>query len=231
LPEESSLICGLIYFLVSALFDLLCVAYQPTSDWNEQASRLRGIIMINPRILAVLAFGFLAACTGVVVQDAPAPRGNYAERDFDYATRKGAIVTIVSGNPFGGSQTEFAALVRRLMYEQNRELPADFVASHSDRTSPPYKVVVAFNKTPSISPDEMCARPDAIGTVPDKQTLRIDLAFCDGDISKSDTSGYASNVTGITHPNFSALVRQATFTMLPEPGETDRDQQSGNRFR
>jgi len=186
--------------------------------------------MFRQSIFAIAVIGTVSGCTGVVVQDAPAPRGSYYEREFNYATGKGAILTIIAGNPFGGPKEEFDALVRRLMYKQNRELPAEFVASPGDRTRPPYKVVVAFNKEPGISPAEMCANPLAIPTVPEKTQLRIDIAFCHGDTSKSDTSGYASNVSSTADPKFASLIRQATYTMLPEPGATDRDKQSDRAF-
>ena len=184
--------------------------------------------MFARSLMLVGLFSMISGCTGVYVQDEPAPRGNYWEREFDYATRKGAIWTIVVGNPYGGSDKEFADLVRKTMYQQNRELPAEFVGNKSDRTSAPYKVVVVFNKTLSASPDELCAKSAGNKTIPEKSALRIDIAFCNGDTAKSDTSGYAENVSGIAHPNFAALIRQATYTMLPEPGATERENQSEN---
>lgn len=186
--------------------------------------------MVRPPIFAIAVFGIVVGCTGVVVQDAPAPRGGYYDGEFDYASRKGAILTVIAGNPFGGSKFEFDNFVRGHMYGQNRELLADFVASQTERTSPPYKVVVAFNKGRSISPNEMCAKPQSIPIVQEKKELRINIAFCYGDTAKSDTSGYAQNVSGIAHPNFASLIRQATFTMLPEPGETESDRQSENKL-
>ncbi len=185
--------------------------------------------MVRHSIFAIAILGMVAGCT-VVVQDAPAPRGSYYTRDFDFATDKGAILTIVAGNPFGGQKKEFDALVRRHMYGQNRELAAEFVASHSDRTYPLYKVVVAFNKELGISPDEMCAAPLALRSLPQQRPLRIDIAFCKGDVSQSDTSGYAYKVSNTAHPNFASLIRQATFTMLPEEGATESDEDSDKRF-
>ncbi|MDA0651654.1 MAG: hypothetical protein O3C49_00060 [Proteobacteria bacterium] len=76
----------------------------------------------------------------------------------------------------------------------------------------------------------MCAKPLVLRTVPEERQLRIDIAFCQGDNSKSDTSGYAANVSGTADPNFAALIRQATYTMLPSTGDTDKERQSGNRF-
>jgi hypothetical protein len=101
---------------------------------------------------SIFAIGILGMLTGfaAVVQDVPAPRGSYFEREPEPATIKGAILTIIAGNPFGGPQKDFDDLVRRLMYGQNRELPTDFVASRNGRTIPPHKVVVAFNKDREI---------------------------------------------------------------------------------
>ena len=179
-------------------------------------------------LFAIAAAATVTACTGVIVQDAPAPRSSYHENDFDYATRHGAILTVVAGNPFDGSKGQFDDLVRGLMYGQNREQAADFVAEPNGRTSPPYKVVVAFNKAPPVSHDEMCANPKGVPTVQDKKQLRIDLAFCHGDEEKSGTSGYAYDVSGTSHLRFGALVRQATYTMLPPEGDTRNNEESEN---
>ena len=184
--------------------------------------------MVRHSFFAIALLGTIAGCTGVVVQDAPAPRASYDHRDFDFATDKGAILTIIAGNPFGGPQKEFDTLVRRHMYGQNRELAAEFVASHSARTNPLYKVVVAFNKELGISPNEMCAAPLALPSVPHQRRFRIDIAFCKGDASQSDTSGYADNVSSTADPNFASLIRQATYTMLPDEAGADLYENSEN---
>jgi len=186
--------------------------------------------MIRSLIISFAVLGAVAGCNVVVVQDEPAPRSGYYDGEFDYATGKGAMLTFVSGNPFGGPQQEFDDRVRRLMYGQNRGLPTEFVGSRSERTMPPYKIVVAFNKELHISPSDMCAKPLELRSVPEKTRLRIDIAFCHGDDPKSDTSGYVSGVSGIDDPKFADLVRQATLTMLPIPGDTKGDRDSGERF-
>jgi len=139
-------------------------------------------------------------------------------------------LTIISGNPFGGPQKDFDDLVRRLMYEQNRELPADFIASHNERTTPTYKAVAAFNKDREISSNSMCAEPGALRSVPQEKSLRIDIVFCHGDDAKSDTGGYANNVSETTDSNFLALICQATFAILPEEGLTDNDRRSKKKI-
>jgi len=146
---------------------------------------------------SIFAIGVLSMLTGyaAVVQDVPAPWGSYFERELKSATIKGVVLTIIAGKPFGGLQKDFDNLVRRLMYGQNRELPADFVASHNERPTPPYKVVVAFNKDRGMSSNLMCADPGALRSEPQEKPLRIDIVFCHGDVAKSDTGGYASNVS------------------------------------
>ena len=104
---------------------------------------------------AVLALA-VAGCGGVIVQDWPGPRPGYFKGDLDYATRHGAIVTVIRGNPFGGAKPDFDARVRGYMRGWNRGMDADFVARAGARTDPLYKVVVAFNLAPGISLYTLC---------------------------------------------------------------------------
>lgn len=184
--------------------------------------------MMRRPIFAIAMLSVLAGCSAVVVQDAPPPRGFYQEREFDLATLKGAIVTLVLGNPFGEPKAEFDALVRKLMYGQNREQKAEFVASPGERTTPPYKVVVGFNVDRAVSPNTMCANPQGVATRPEEKRLRIDIAFCYGDRAKSDTSGYVDGVTGTSDPKFAELIRRATYTMLPDENLMNRERDSEN---
>ena len=59
--------------------------------------------------------------------------------------------------------------------------------------------------------------------MPQEKPLRIDFVFWHGDDAKSDTGGYANNVSKTADPNLPALNCQATFAMLPEEGLTDND--------
>jgi len=46
----------------------------------------------------------IAGCSLVVVEYLPGPRANYFDGDFEYATHKGAIDTMIAGHPFGLSK-------------------------------------------------------------------------------------------------------------------------------
>ena len=173
---------------------------------------MRTYLGLFPLALSLIAGG----CTGVVVQDDPGPRGGYVIGDFDYAAGKGAIETIVTGNPFGGPKQAFDERVRALMKHQNRGVPAEFVAGQSDRTDPLYKVVVSFNLPRAFPNYNMCKDSKALPSEQHPDRLDIAIAFCYGDQVKSDTTGWVENVRDIDDPKFAKLVRSATLYMLTD---------------
>lgn len=164
---------------------------------------------------SVLVLG-LAGCGGaVVVQDSPGPRWSYFDGDFEYATRDGAIVTEVVGNPFQMPKDRFDAEVRRLMRNRTLGPPVEFVAGATPgKTDPLYKVVVAFNALPNMSGHELCKRgtgtPTRAGGV-----LDMAVAFCIGDSLKSEASGHTAPVAGPDAPRFAKLVRDVTLALIP----------------
>ena len=176
-------------------------------------------LRLIPLVVSLVAAG----CTGVVVQDNPNPRGRYFVGDFDYAAGKGAIETIVVGNPFGGPKPAFDNHVRDLMRHQNRGVPAEFVAGQNGRTSPLYKVVVAFNLPRDFPNYNMCKSPTGMPSQHHTGKLDIAIAFCEGDEVKSDTTGYATDVQSANDPKFAELVRYATLYMVSDFDHTQDD--------
>ena len=122
----------------------------------------------------------LGACSGVVVDDLPGPRYNYFDGDFEYATRDGAIVTVITGNTFGMPKAQFDKIVLDNMQGQNRGPPARFVATpEKGKTDPLYKVVVAFNPAKSVSGWEMCKDVEKTPTDSTiKDNAEMAIAFC-----------------------------------------------------
>ena len=157
------------------------------------------------------------ACTGVLIEDAPGldSRASYYRGEFDYATRNGAIMTTIVGNPFAAPKPGFDARVVGLMKEQNRGVPAEFVAAHGARTDPVFSVVVAFNMAPGISPNRLCREPATVQTAPHSRDLRMSAAFCHGDALQSDAAGVAYQLAGPDDPKFAELVRGVTNAMVP----------------
>jgi hypothetical protein len=102
------------------------------------------------------------------------------------------------------------------MKHQNRGVPAEFVAGQTERTSPLYKVVVAFNLPRDFPSYNMCKNPTGMPSRHHTGRLNIAIAFCEGDEVKSDTTGYASNVLSANDPKFAELVRYATLYMVSD---------------
>lgn len=182
-----------------------------------------------PSLISMLALPLvLSGCTGVYVQDDPGPRGRYFVGDFDYATGNDRVIeTVVTGNPFDMPAQQFGDLVRSLMRHQNRGVPAEFVAGQGARTSPLYKVVVAFNLPRSFANFNMCKNPAALPSQPRAGRLNIAMAFCEGDEVKSDTTGYAFGVQNARDPKFAELVRYTTLYMISDYDPLQDD--SGDR--
>ncbi len=167
--------------------------------------------------IAVLGLSALlvGACNIVLVNDNPGPRWSYFDGDFEYATHRGAIVTEVTGNPFGGNQGSFANTVRSQMLNQVSGAPAEFVSAHGPKTVRPYKVVVAFNAPPNHDGHDLCQKGANTPSQPSSGTLRMGIAFCIGDSLKSDASGQVSGLTGIGDAKFMELVQEVTRAMIP----------------
>lgn len=172
--------------------------------------------------LSLLALGLGACANAVLVLDSPGPRHAYFDGDFEYATRDGAVVTEVAGNPFAMPKERFDTEVRRLMYGQTEGLPVSFVERPtSGKTDPTYKVVVAFNALPSVSGFDLCEKGSLTPTRTDGRELQMAIAFCIGDELKSETSGFTSTVAGPDAPRFAQLVREVTQALIPRQDGED----------
>jgi hypothetical protein len=157
----------------------------------------------------------IAGCSFVIVEDLPGPRANYFDGDFEYATSKGAIVTVVAGNPFGLPQPQFDNAVRRDMARSVVIGRAKFVAAADEETLAPFKVVVAFNTAPNISNVSLCRRGAKTPVMPNKDSTNVKISFCDGDRLKSGSAAWVTGASGIDDRKFKDLIKQAAIAMLP----------------
>lgn len=177
-------------------------------------------------LLATITGLILGGCNLVLVQATPGPRANYFDGDFEFATNKGAIVTVIAGNPFGTSQQRLNAIVRQQMNKTIDAGNSNFVASPGETTVAPFKVVVAFNALPSVSNDDLCSQGTSTPTQNKPGVTTVNMAFCDGDRLKSGTIAYIHGLTSIDDSGFRELVSQATINMIPlqdgeEAGESN----------
>jgi hypothetical protein len=161
----------------------------------------------------------LASCNAVIVESYPHIPAGYNEGDFEQATRKGAITTIVVGSPFSAQSGDFADRVRALMKDRVGIAPVTFVPSPGDNTTAPFKVVVVFNARDNASNSTICETGDkATTTAGGTGQVSVTMVFCEGNSSKSGTRGRVSGAQGPNDSKFVSLVRQVTSLMIPPPG-------------
>jgi len=157
----------------------------------------------------------LAGCTFVIVEDMPGPRANYFDGDFEYATSKGSIVTVVAGNPFGLPKDQFDDAIRRDLTKFVTVGTAKFVANAGPDTIAPFKVVVAFNTEPRISKGDLCKHGASTPVVSLQGETNVKMVFCDGDRVKSGSAAWVHGASGAGDRRFKDLVKQAAVVLIP----------------
>jgi hypothetical protein len=163
--------------------------------------------------LAAISALALSGCQFVMVEDSPGPRTSYYDGDFEYAGHKGAIYTIVRGNPFGGPQEKFAKIVRATMKNRARAgRPVSFIGKQDETTYKPYKVVVGFNPG-NRDGDDLCKSADYPQSRGD--TTKVVMTFCFGDSLKSSSTGWVDGLKSVNDANFAKLVKETTNAMIP----------------
>lgn len=174
------------------------------------------------RVIVPVAALMITGCSSVIVEDLAGPRFSYFDGDFEHATNKGSIVTLVTGNPFGIDQTQFGNAVRRDMRNQvDVATEANFVAADDGATVPPYRVVVAFNPPSHIGNHELCENGAKTPGRPPSNNVEVRMAFCYGDSLKSGSAAWVSGLSGPTDPRFGELVRKAAHSLVPSQDGED----------
>ena len=174
------------------------------------------------KVLSAAIMGLtIAGCSLVLVEDMPGPRANYFDGDFEFATHKGAIVTMVAGNPFGLPKDQFDDAVRRDLAKSVSIGTAKFVAAAGEQTVAPFKVVVAFNTASSIDNHDLCKQGANIPITPQTGEVNVKMAFCDGDNLKSGSTAWVGGASTAQDARFKDLVKQAAVAMLPAQDSED----------
>lgn len=178
---------------------------------------------------ALAAALILGGCAGsIVVYEYPGPQRSYWDGDFRYATHKGAILTEVHGNPFPMPMDRFRDLVLTHMKDAAKGPPASFVATASQGTVAPYKVVAVFNAATGSVTDDMCADGAAVTRTEAGPRVRLDMVFCLGDEVKTEVAGTVGGLTGTADPKFRDLVRAVTYAMIPSQDGEDTGDDGGD---
>ena len=174
---------------------------------------------LSNRTLITAAAIVLTGCNAVIVESYPSIPAGYNEGDFEQATSKGAITTIVVGNPFSNQSADFADRVRAFMKDQVGTAPVTFVPSPGPSTTAPFKVVVVFNARDDVSNSTICEVGDTAPTTGGGTgQVSVTMVFCEGSRPRSGTRGRISGVQGLNDSKFISLVQQVANLMIPPPG-------------
>lgn len=165
------------------------------------------------RTLGIAGLLATAACTNApVVYEAGPSTSNYMDGEFEAAAKDGQVRTEVRGNPFGIAQNRLEIAVTSAMRGANRG-PDVVFTTHPAGTSP-YKVVVVFDLPVGLVNSSICA-PSGADPVRSGGAASMTAAFCrDGSLMSFGTARLDGPV-GIDSPGFRALVRDATYAMIP----------------
>jgi len=167
------------------------------------------------------ATNLLSACNAVIVQSYSSIPPNYNEGYFGLAATKGAIATIVAGNPFSTQSWNFGAgnfedRVRALMKDRVGRFPVSF---HGANTTKPYRVVVVFNLRSNVDNRTICRMEKQTPmTANSPSQVSVAIVFCDGNNLKSGIGGRVGGVKDQSDPKFISLIRQEARSIIPPSG-------------
>jgi len=126
---------------------------------------------------------------------------NYQPGEAVY--RGNQLPVYVMGDPFGPFQPGFPPAVIDAMQGQGFSGAAKFVPGPAGQ-APPYSVFMIFDPPPALSPQQVCARPDLVTTLPPDPQGRLPLlaVLCGGNRYLSAASGTVAASTGPADPEF-----------------------------
>ncbi len=164
-------------------------------------------------LVLLLAGGLLSGCA----QEAPrtgAP-GEDARRALAEHRRQGPIQTLVLGNPFAMDQSRLDSLVTQAMAEGVTGLEVAFTAHPEQAAAAEPHLVVVLNPAREPPAFAACRDPQAIGTLPAAETLKVFAAFCQGD-RPLDAVQEEGRVAGPTDRNFQRLLWRTSGALFPD---------------
>ncbi len=163
--------------------------------------------------------GGLAACMGGAVD--PPYIGTFNPATMNYMAAKGTVYTQVVGNPFAAPQKEVDRTVTGTMYGAHFGPNLRFSTKRDPDNTSPYRVVVAFDPGPNLTPAGLCknshrsAAATTAATATGTDTVRVMLALCASSYRESSVTGRVSGVTDPKDAAFKALIRQMTGQLFP----------------
>ncbi len=164
----------------------------------------------------------LAACGRGAVTVQPPIIGSYDPEMLGYAASRGAILTEVTGNPFGVPKHDVDAAVASSMTGATFGRHVTFAAKVSPDYASPYRVVFLLGPAPGAQSSRLCDDPDQPTAVP-VDRLRALAAFCGAETVINSIAGSAPKTALPNDPAFRELIRRMTMDLFPiEDPDDDR---------
>ncbi|MFQ5971244.1 MAG: hypothetical protein ACE5Q3_02865 [Alphaproteobacteria bacterium] len=159
----------------------------------------------------------LAGCgsAGTFVQDRSYMRDNTPT--FSYIAGGRDMSTVVVGNPFGGSDEDFAARVTEILNARNTRQRTNFTTAPGSSARSEYRVVLAFNTPRATGRADICRDPSVLATSENgERPVRLQMGFCLNAFSLTYVRGRLGDVESAEDQRFSDFLAQGLLLTQPE---------------
>ncbi len=165
--------------------------------------------------LALTCFLTLAGCAGSAIVHGTDIDDGYSTGEIGYAAGGGGLRVEVGGNPFGGDDTAFAAIVAEAIQGANSGPRVRFVPPPEETPRPEYRLRLVFNGPEASRSGIFCAETPAVPASPGADGIRVLAGFCRGERALTYLAANTGPVTGPGDPAFRDFLRQVTAQALP----------------
>ena len=190
--------------------------------------RIKGLMAASlTGLLAACAYGGATGPGGVVVSQEYVG-SSYDPADLGFAQSRGGVLLRVSGQPFGGDETELAETVGTLLESSHFGPPVDFIVAPPEDFRSAYKVVVVFDAPLATSAPQLCRSDPRAVEADGSDGLRIMAAYCIGTDRVTSAVVNVGPVGGLDDPAFASANRALGLALFPPASANDELRRSGD---
>jgi hypothetical protein len=185
---------------------------------------------VRASMVAVLVGALLiAGCAGQPVLYNHFINSGYSPTEFGVGAGRKDLRTVLSGDPFGVGDAEFAAATIALLNRHQPFLqPTHFTTTPGENASPRHRMVLFFDQ-PRIPVFQLCrarlpAPPARPAEPVPEPTLHVAAAFC---LHGGELTAVQGKIDGVEDPNdpkFDRLLGQIVLALFPPVDPNDDDE-------
>jgi hypothetical protein len=185
---------------------------------------------VRASMAAVLVGGLLiVGCAGQPVLYNHFINSGYSPTEFGVGAGRKDLRTVLSGDPFGVGEAEFAAATIALLNRHQPFLqPTHFTTTPGENASPRHRMVMIFDQ-PRIPVFKLCRarlpdHPARPAEPAPQRTLHVSAAFCLHGGELTTVQGKIEGVEGLDDPKFDRLLGQIVLALFPPVDPNDDDE-------